>query len=86
MPGTFVLDCSVAAKWVLPEPGRAPALVAFISRSPWNTVLRFLPRTSDSCGPEGADILLFGCCNNGASAATSGAVRHRHTAEARGYL
>jgi len=26
MPETFVLDCSVAAKWVLPEPDRAPAL------------------------------------------------------------
>jgi predicted nucleic acid-binding protein len=26
MPDTFVLDCSVAAKWVLPEPDRAPAL------------------------------------------------------------
>jgi predicted nucleic acid-binding protein len=26
MPDTFVLDCSVAAKWVLREPGRAPAL------------------------------------------------------------
>jgi predicted nucleic acid-binding protein len=29
MPGTFVLDCSVAAKWVLPEPGREPALGLF---------------------------------------------------------
>jgi predicted nucleic acid-binding protein len=29
MPDTFVLDCSVAAKWVLPEPDRAPALVLF---------------------------------------------------------
>ena len=29
MPNTFVLDCSVAAKWVLPEPGRAPALELF---------------------------------------------------------
>jgi predicted nucleic acid-binding protein len=29
MPDTFVLDCSVAAKWVLPEPGRAPALTWF---------------------------------------------------------
>src|ERR1017187_4035230 len=29
MPDTFVLDCSVAAKWVLPEPGRAPALELF---------------------------------------------------------
>jgi predicted nucleic acid-binding protein len=29
MPGTFVLDCSVAAKWVLPEPDRAPALGLF---------------------------------------------------------
>ena len=26
MPEEFVLDCSVAAKWVLPEPDRAPAL------------------------------------------------------------
>jgi len=26
MPDTFVLDCSVAAKWVLPESGRAAAL------------------------------------------------------------
>ena len=26
MPDTFVLDCSIAAKWVLPEPDRAPAL------------------------------------------------------------
>ncbi|MGA2118341.1 MAG: type II toxin-antitoxin system VapC family toxin [Bryobacteraceae bacterium] len=26
MPDTFVLDCSVAAKWVLPEPDRAAAL------------------------------------------------------------
>jgi len=29
MPDTFVLDCSVAAKWVLPEPGREPALGLF---------------------------------------------------------
>ena len=29
MPETFVLDCSVAAKWMLPEPGRAPALELF---------------------------------------------------------
>jgi len=29
MPDTFVLDCSVAAKWVLPEPGREPALELF---------------------------------------------------------
>ena len=29
MPEEFVLDCSVAAKWVLPEPGRAPALELF---------------------------------------------------------
>ena len=29
MPDTFVPDCSVAAKWVLPEPGRAPALELF---------------------------------------------------------
>jgi predicted nucleic acid-binding protein len=29
MPDTFVLDCSVAAKWVLPEPDRAPALGLF---------------------------------------------------------
>src|ERR1019366_778111 len=29
MPDTFVLDCSVAAKWVLPEPDRAPALELF---------------------------------------------------------
>jgi predicted nucleic acid-binding protein len=26
MPETFVLDCSVAAKWVLREPNRAPRL------------------------------------------------------------
>jgi len=26
MPDTFVLDCSVAAKWVLPESGRGAAL------------------------------------------------------------
>lgn len=26
MPDTFVVDCSVAAKWILPEPDRAPAL------------------------------------------------------------
>jgi len=26
MPDTFVLDCSVAAKWIFPEPGRAAAL------------------------------------------------------------
>jgi predicted nucleic acid-binding protein len=26
MPDTFVLDCSVAAKWILPEPDRVPAL------------------------------------------------------------
>jgi predicted nucleic acid-binding protein len=26
MPDTFVLDCSIAAKWLLPEPGRAAAL------------------------------------------------------------
>jgi predicted nucleic acid-binding protein len=29
MPDTFVLDCSVAAKWVLPEPDRTPALGLF---------------------------------------------------------
>src|SRR5258708_13028164 len=29
MPETFVLDCSVAAKWVLPEPDRTPALRLF---------------------------------------------------------
>jgi predicted nucleic acid-binding protein len=29
MPDIFVLDCSVAAKWVLPEPDRAPALRLF---------------------------------------------------------
>jgi predicted nucleic acid-binding protein len=29
MPETFVLDCSVAAKWVLPEPDRAAALRLF---------------------------------------------------------
>ena len=29
MPETFVLDCSVAAKWVLPEPDREPALRLF---------------------------------------------------------
>ena len=29
MPDTFVLDCSVAAKWVLPEPDRTPALRLF---------------------------------------------------------
>jgi predicted nucleic acid-binding protein len=29
MPGTLVLDCSVAAKWVLPEPRRQPALELF---------------------------------------------------------
>ena len=29
MPETFVLDCSVAAKWILPEPGRAAALALF---------------------------------------------------------
>jgi predicted nucleic acid-binding protein len=29
MPATFVLDCSVAAKWVLPEPDRAPAVELF---------------------------------------------------------
>ena len=29
MPDTFVLDCSVAAKWVLPEPDRGPALGLF---------------------------------------------------------
>lgn len=29
MPDTFVLDCSVAAKWVLPEPDRAPAIEWF---------------------------------------------------------
>ncbi|MGA9627486.1 MAG: type II toxin-antitoxin system VapC family toxin [Bryobacteraceae bacterium] len=29
MPDTFVLDCSIAAKWVLPEPDRAPALALF---------------------------------------------------------
>jgi predicted nucleic acid-binding protein len=29
MPEMFVLDCSVAAKWVLPEPDRAPALELF---------------------------------------------------------
>lgn len=26
MPSALVVDCSVAAKWVLPEPDRAPAL------------------------------------------------------------
>src|SRR5260370_31325733 len=29
MPDTVVLDCSVAAKWGLPEPERAPALGLF---------------------------------------------------------
>jgi predicted nucleic acid-binding protein len=29
MPETFVLDCSVAAKWVLPEPDRGPSLLLF---------------------------------------------------------
>ena len=29
MPEEFVLDCSVAAKWVLPEPDRAPAFELF---------------------------------------------------------
>ncbi|HVW83593.1 MAG TPA: type II toxin-antitoxin system VapC family toxin [Bryobacteraceae bacterium] len=29
MPDTFVLDCSVAAKWVMSEPDRASALVLF---------------------------------------------------------
>ena len=29
MPEKFVLDCSVAAKWVLPEPGREAALALF---------------------------------------------------------
>ena len=29
MPETIVLDCSVAAKWVLPEPDREPALRLF---------------------------------------------------------
>ncbi len=29
MPETYVLDCSLAAKWILPEPGRAPALELF---------------------------------------------------------
>jgi predicted nucleic acid-binding protein len=29
MKETFVLDCSVAAKWVLPEPGSEPALRLF---------------------------------------------------------
>lgn len=29
MPETFVLDCSVAAKWVLPEPDGAPAVRLF---------------------------------------------------------
>ncbi len=29
MQDIYVLDCSVAAKWVLPEPGRASALELF---------------------------------------------------------
>ena len=29
MQDTFVLDCSVAAKWVLPEPDRTAALSLF---------------------------------------------------------
>ncbi|HUA61654.1 MAG TPA: type II toxin-antitoxin system VapC family toxin [Verrucomicrobiae bacterium] len=29
MPETFVLDCSVAAKWVFPEPDRAAAMDLF---------------------------------------------------------
>lgn len=29
MPDTYVLDCSVAAKWFLPEPDRAAALTLF---------------------------------------------------------
>ena len=29
MPATFVLDCSVATKWVLPEPDAEPALRLF---------------------------------------------------------
>jgi hypothetical protein len=29
MPETLILDCSVAAKWVLPEPDRTPNLSLF---------------------------------------------------------
>jgi predicted nucleic acid-binding protein len=29
VPETFVVDCSVAAKWILPEPGRTAALAWF---------------------------------------------------------
>jgi len=29
MAETFVLDCSVAAKWILPEPDRTPAMRVF---------------------------------------------------------
>jgi predicted nucleic acid-binding protein len=39
MPETFVLDCSVAAKWVFPEPGRAPALELFERYASGNVLL-----------------------------------------------
>src|SRR5271157_3998760 len=42
MPETFVLDCSVGAKWVLPEPGRAPAL-AWLDRYTSGEVLLIAP-------------------------------------------
>jgi len=29
VPDTFVLDCSIAAKWIFPEPGRVPAIRLF---------------------------------------------------------
>ena len=44
MPEEFVLDCSVAAKWVLPEPDRAPAL-GWFDRYASGEVLLIAPDT-----------------------------------------
>jgi predicted nucleic acid-binding protein len=44
MPDTFVLDCSIAAKWVLPEPDRAPAL-GWFDRYASGEVLLIAPDT-----------------------------------------
>jgi predicted nucleic acid-binding protein len=42
MPDTFVLDCSVAAKWVLPEPD-GPAALALFERYALGEILLIAP-------------------------------------------
>jgi predicted nucleic acid-binding protein len=44
VPDTFVLDCGIAAKWVLPEPDRAPAL-GWFDRYASGEVLLIAPDT-----------------------------------------